>query len=63
MKVLVAQSCPSLSDPVDCSPQGSSVHRILQARILVWGAIPFSRKIPWRWFPVGNRVFAGVIKT
>ena len=41
--VLVAQSCPSLCEPVDCSPSGSSVHGILQARILEWMAISFSR--------------------
>ena len=39
----VAQSCPTLCDPVDCSPPGSSVHGILQARILEWIAISFSR--------------------
>ena len=39
----VAQSCPTLHDPVDCSPPGSSVHGILQARILEWVAISFSR--------------------
>ena len=38
----VAQSCPTLRDPMDCSPPGSSVHRIFQARVLVWGAIAFS---------------------
>ena len=38
----VAQSCPTLSDPMDCSPPGSSVHGILQARVLEWGAIAFS---------------------
>ena len=38
----VAQSCPTLSDPMDCSPPGSSVHGIFQARVLEWGAIPFS---------------------
>ena len=43
MKVLVTQSCPTLFNPMDCSPPGSSVHRILQARILEWVAIPFSR--------------------
>ena len=37
-----AQSCPTLCDPVDCSPPGSSVHGILQARILEWVAISFS---------------------
>ena len=38
----VAQSCPTLSDPMDCSPPGSSVHGIFQARALEWGAIAFS---------------------
>ena len=38
--VLVAQSCPTLHDPTDCSPPGSSVHRILQARIPEWIAVP-----------------------
>ena len=38
----VAQSCPTLSDPMDCSPPGSSVHGILQARVPEWGAIAFS---------------------
>ena len=41
--MLVAQSCPSLCDPTDCSPPGFSVHGILQARILECVAIPFSR--------------------
>ena len=45
-KVLVAQSCPTLCDPIDCDPLGSSVHGILQARILEWVAIPFSRGSP-----------------
>ena len=38
----VAQSCPTLSDPMDCSLPGSSVHGIFQARVLDWGAIAFS---------------------
>ena len=38
----VAQSCPTLSDPMDHSLPGSSVHGILQARVLEWGAIAFS---------------------
>ena len=38
----VAQSCPTLSDPMDCSLPGSSVHGIFQARGLEWGAIAFS---------------------
>ena len=40
----VAQSCLTLCDPIDCGPPGSSVHGILQARILEWVAISFSRK-------------------
>ena len=43
MKVLVAQSCPTLCNRMDCSPPGSSGHGILQARILECVAIPFSR--------------------
>ena len=39
----VSQSCPTLCDPMDCSPPGSSVHGISQARILEWVAISFSR--------------------
>ena len=38
----VAQSCLTLSDPMDCTPPGSSVHGIFQARVLEWGAIAFS---------------------
>ena len=41
---LVTQSCPTLCDPKDCSPPGSSPHGIIQARILEWVAIPFSRE-------------------
>ena len=40
----VAQSCLTLSDPMDCSLPGSSVHGIFQGRVLEWGAIAFSRK-------------------
>ena len=40
----VAQLCPTLSDPMDCSLPGSSVHEIFQARVLKWGAIAFSGK-------------------
>ena len=43
MKVLVTQSCPTLCNHMDCSSPDSSVHEILQARILGWVAIPFSR--------------------
>ena len=38
----VAQSCPTLSDPMDCSLPGSSIHGIFQARVLEWGATAFS---------------------
>ena len=38
----VAQSCPTLSDPMDCSLPGSSIHGVFQARVLEWGAIAFS---------------------
>ena len=41
----VAQSCPTLSDPMDCSPPGSSIHGSFQARVLEWGAIAFSSHI------------------
>ena len=38
----VAQLCPTLRNPMDCSPPGSSIHGIFQARVLEWGAIAFS---------------------
>ena len=40
----VAQSCPTLSDPMDCSLPGSSFHGPFQARVLEWGAIAFSEE-------------------
>ena len=46
ISVLVTQSCLTLCDPMDYSPPGSAVHGILQARILEWVAIPFSRDLP-----------------
>ena len=39
----VAQLCPTLRDPMDCSLPGSSIHGIFQARVLEWGAIAFSK--------------------
>ena len=42
----VAQSCPTLSDPMDCSLPGYSVHGIFQARVLEWGAIALSGVLP-----------------
>ena len=41
----VAQSCPTLCDPMDCSLPGSSIHGIFQARVLEWGAIAFSDRV------------------
>ena len=45
MCVLVAQLCPALCDPMDCSWPGSSVHGILQVKILEWVAMPFFQGI------------------
>ena len=45
----VAQSCPTLSDPMDCSLPGCSIHGIFQARVLEWGAIAFSM---WIYYPL-----------
>ena len=47
MNELVAQLCPILCNPMDCSPPGSSVHRMLQASIPEWVAISFSRGSSW----------------
>ena len=49
VKMLVTQSCPALCNPMDCSLPGSSVHGILQARILESVATPFSRGSSWTW--------------
>ena len=43
----VAQSCPTLSDPMDCSLPGSSIHGIFWATVLEWGAIAFSHSSPY----------------
>ena len=43
----VTQSCPTLSDPMDCSLPGSSIHGIFQARVLEWGAIDFSVRVTY----------------
>ena len=48
--VLVAQSCLTLCDPIDCSSLGSSVHGVLQSRIMEWVAISFSKEIYTRMF-------------
>ena len=62
MKVLVSQSCPTLCDPMDYSLPDSSVHGILQARVLEWVAISFSRGCSrprdWTWVScVAGRLF------
>ena len=51
----VAQLCPTLSDPMDCSLLGSSIHGIFQARVLEWGAIAFSN--------LGNRIIEIIYTT
>ena len=60
MKVLVAQLCLTLCNPMDRSPPDSSVHGIFQARILEWVAIPFSRGTSWprdqTWVSVGRQI-------
>ena len=68
MCVLVTQSYPTLCDPTDCSPQGSSVRGILQARILEWVAIPFSNERVY--FPMNltnfennNLIYAFILKS
>ena len=43
----VAQSCPTLSDPMDCGLPGSSIHGIFQARVLEWGAIALSEHLAY----------------
>ena len=55
----VAQSCPTLHDPMDCSLRGSSVHGIFQARVLECGAIAFSSMYVYMHIIVLNRVFEG----
>ena len=45
--VSATQSCPTLCEPMDCSPPGFSVHGILQTKILEWVATPFSRGSSW----------------
>ena len=63
VEVLATQSCPTLCDPMDCSPPGSSVSGILQARILEWAAISFSRGSSrprdWTWVSC----IAGILST
>ena len=53
----VAQSCPTLSDPMDCSPPASSVHGIFQARLLEWGAIGLILYQDWGWLRISEYRF------
>ena len=53
----VAQSCLTLCDPVDCSPPGSSIHGIFQARALAWGAIAFSEALVTLVYLLSKEVF------
>ena len=57
MKGKLAQSCPTLCDPMNCSSPGSFVHGILQARILEWVAVPFSKGSSW---PRGRTQVSGI---
>ena len=52
----VAQSCPTLSDPMDCSPPGSFIPGIFQTRVLEWGAIAFSNRGPTEGQLLNNRI-------
>ena len=58
LKPLVAQSCPTLCNPMDCSLPDSSVHEKFQARILAWVAIPFFKGSSWPrdWTQVSHTV-------
>ena len=59
MKVKVAQSCPTLCDPMACVLPGSSVHGFLQARILEWVAISFPGDLPNPGIKVASPALAG----
>ena len=59
----VAQSCPTLSDPMDCSLSCSSVHEIFQARVLEWSAIAFYTFIEILFCSLGTVDYGGVTNT
>ena len=59
VRMLISQLCLTLYDPMDCSPPGSFVHGILQARILEWVAIPFSRGSSYPRHQTGVSCIAG----
>ena len=56
---MCAQSCPTLCDPMDCSPPGSSFHGIFQARVLEWAAISSSRGTSQPWYQTHFSCIAG----
>ena len=56
----VAQSCPTLSDPMDYSLPGSSIRGIFQARVLVWGAIAFSARVLCKGTDSAGRAFCAL---
>ena len=59
-----AQSCLTLSDPVDCSLPGSSIHGIFQARVLEWGAVAYrflKRQVRWSGIPISFRIFHSLL--
>ena len=58
----VAQSCPTLCDPIYSSPPGFSVHGIFQARVLEWGAIAFSEMLMLGCINITNlQSFSGIV--
>ena len=59
LKVKVAQSCPTLHDPMHCSLPGSSIHGICQARVLEWDAIAFSDGLYSPWISPGQNTGVG----
>ena len=64
LKVKKCVSClviSNLCDPMDCSPPGSSVHGILQARTLEWVAFPFSRGLPDPGFKAGSAALQAIL--
>ena len=62
-EVLIAQSCLTLCDPMDCNPSSSSIHGILQAWILEWVATPFLGDLPDPGIELGSSALAGIFFT
>ena len=54
----IAQLCPTLGDPMDCSLPGSSIHGICQARVLEWGVIAFSElSMQYGFIPISQKIY------